>query len=222
LRASLKAKLPAAPFYFLPEPCPEFRGPDKAQARERLGLPGKARIFLFYGGPYKRKGLDLAVAAMLALPPSSRAFLFCVGVQPSDAAIARGLERLNRMQRAHSINHFVLDYEEELSFAACDAVLLPYRKHFGSSAVLARAAAAGKPVIASDEELIGRRVREHNLGPLFPSGSVAALRDCLAQITDLPDDQLAQWSPWAKKYARSCSPEAFRCALLEAFDRSHC
>ena len=36
------------------------------------------------------------------------------------------------------------------------------------------------------------------------------------------DDQLAQWSPWAKKYARSCSPEAFRCALLEAFDRSHC
>lgn len=138
LRADIKKKLPGAPFYFLPEPCPEFHGPDKSRAREFLSLPPRARIFLFYGGPYERKGLDLAVAAMLGLPPSSPAFLFCVGPQPSDPAIAQGLETLVRAQRAHSINRFILAPEEELCFAACDAVLLPYRKHFGSSAVLSR------------------------------------------------------------------------------------
>jgi glycosyltransferase involved in cell wall biosynthesis len=158
---------------------------------------------------------------MRQLPPASRAFLLCVGRQPADGAMARQLARLAGSQRACQINRFVSTAEEELSFAACDAVLLPYRGHFGSSGVLSLAAAAAKPVIASDEELIGRRVREHRLGLLFPSGNAATLRRCIGQMADLPEEQLAQWSQAAKKYARLCSREAFRCALLRSFGRSH-
>jgi glycosyltransferase involved in cell wall biosynthesis len=220
LHASLKASHPNAPAFFLPDPSPDFHGPAKAEARAEMRLPQNARVFLFYGGPYQRKGLDLAVAAMRNLPPESRAFLLCVGRQPADGALSRELARLAGSQRACQINRFVSRAEEELSFAACDAVLLPYRGHFGSSGVLSLAAAAGKPVIASDEELIGRRVREHRLGLLFPSGNAPELRQRIEQMANLPDEQLAQWSQAAKEYAPLCSREAFRCALLQSFARS--
>jgi glycosyltransferase involved in cell wall biosynthesis len=218
LHASLKASSPDAPVYFLPDPAPDFHGPAKVAARDKMQIPHDARVFLFYGGPYKRKGLDLAVAAMLQLSAESRAFLLCVGCQPPDHVLSRELTRLAEMKRVCQINRFVSTAEEEVSFAACDAVLLPYRKHIGSSGVLSRAAAAGKPVIASDDELIGRRVREHGLGLLFPSGNAAALQQCIEQMATLPEEQMAKWSQAAHKYSVLCSRQAFRRALLQSFN----
>jgi glycosyltransferase involved in cell wall biosynthesis len=84
--------------------------------------------------------------------------------------------------------------------------------------VLSRAAAAGKPVIASDDELIGRRVREHGLGLLFPSGNAAALQQCIEQMATLPEEQMAKWSQAAHKYSVLCSRQAFRRALLQSFN----
>lgn len=216
LHAALKSEFPAAPFYFLPDTCPPPRNVDKAQARRQLGLPQEGRIVLFYGGPYRRKGLDLAVAAMEQLPAAKRPFLLCLGQQPDDAALARRLERLAATGCARSINRYVSPEEEELGFAACEVALLPYRKHFGSSGVLTRAAAAGLMVIASDEELIGRRVREHKLGLLFPPGQKAGLRRCLEHATAMSGEELVQWSRSAKKYSAACTRSAFRQALLEA------
>ena len=217
LHASLKTTHPDAPVFFLPDPSPDFHLASKEEARAAMGVPQKARVFLFYGGPYKRKGLDLAVAAMEKVPRNSRAFLLCVGRQPASGAVSNGLAGLVGSGRACQINRFVSTAEEALSFAACDAVLLPYRGHFGSSGVLSQAVTAGKPVIASDEELIGRRAREHRLGLLFPSGDAAELGRCIEQMANLPEEQLAQWSQAAKKYSGLCSREAFRSALLQSF-----
>lgn len=216
LHAALQSKFPAAPFYFLPDTCPPPKNVDKAEARRRLGLPQAGRVVLFYGGPYRRKGLDLAVSAMEQLPSAKRPFLLCLGQQPGDAAVARGLELLAAAGCARSTNRYVSPEEEELGFAASDAALLPYRKHFGSSNVLTRAAATGLMVIASDEELIGRRVREHKLGLLFPPGQEAGLRRCLEQAAAMTGEELAQWSRSAKKYSASCTRSAFRQALLVA------
>jgi len=216
LHAALQSKFPAAPFYFLPDTCTPPRPVDKAEARRQLGLPPEGRIVLFYGGPYRRKGLDLAVAAMEQLPSGNRPFLLCLGQQPGDPAVARGLERLAAAGCARSINRYVSPEEEEFGFAACEAALLPYRQHFGSSGVLTRAAATGLMVIASDEELVGRRVREHKLGLLFPPGQQAGLRRCLEQAAAMSGEELAQWACSAKKYSASCTRSAFRQALLQA------
>jgi hypothetical protein len=43
-------------------------------------------------------------------------------------------------------------------------VLAPYQRFVGSSGVLLWAAGAGKPVITQDYGLIGRLVRDHELG----------------------------------------------------------
>jgi len=216
LTAELKARHPGEPFYFLPETYPAPKKVDRALARERLGVPPLACVFLFYGGAYWRKRLDLAVAAMEALPADSQAFLLCLGRQPDNATLARDLERLCAAGRARSLNRYVSLEEEELGFAACDFVLVPYEKHFGSSGVQNLAATHGLPVVVSDEELMGRRAREHGLGLLFQSGNVQALRACLEHAMRTGADERAKWSQAALKYATSLTRAAFREALLRA------
>ena len=152
---------------------------------------------------------------MLALPQSAPAFLLCAGQH--DPAVARGLSELIAQNRAKVINRYVSAEEEKQLFAASDVVLLPYHRHFGSSGVLARAVGANLPVIVSDEELLGRVVREHGLGPLFPSGSAPALGKAIEETARASPAQMSRWQAAARAWAPSCSREAFRDALLNAF-----
>ena len=95
-------------------------------------------------------------------------------------------------------------------------MLLPYLNHFGTSGVLSRAMSAAKPVIVSDEQLLGRLTREHQLGFVFPSGSVTALRDAIRQATQLTAGDTARFAAAARRYAETYSREAFCAALLRS------
>ncbi len=220
LCARLKSREPDAPAFFLPDYFPADFVADRAEARRRLDLPEDKRVFLFYGAGYRRKGLGLAVAAMLAMPASSHVLLLCAGRQASDAGIAAGLERLAGEGRARVIDRYVSNDEEKQLFAASDAVLLPYIRHFGSSGVLMRAIGAGLPVIASDEELVGRLVRDHGLGVLFRSGDTRALRGAIESVARASSAQMAQWQAAARAVAPTRTQRAFGEALSEAFQHA--
>jgi glycosyltransferase involved in cell wall biosynthesis len=217
LARDCRSEFPNAPISFLPDPCPEDFNGDVQDARRRLELPPDCRVFLFYGTGARRKGLHLAVAAFRELPPTEPAFLLCVGQQNPSGQTADGLKQLEAQGRARLINRYVSVAEEKLSFAACDMVLLPYVGHFGISAVLSQAMAANKPVIASDEQLLGRLVREHNAGLLFRSGDAAALRQTVQKALTASDDERSRWRVAARQYAERHSRAAFRAALLESF-----
>jgi glycosyltransferase involved in cell wall biosynthesis len=216
--AKLRVRHPQAPSFFLPDPYPDNFTMDRAEAMHKLGVPPARPVFLFYGGAYRRKGLHLAVKAMLNLPENSPAFLLCAGKQPKDSGIARDLEKLAAQGRALFLNRYVSNEEEKMVFAACDFVLLPYINHFGSSGVLARAAGAGKPVIASDEQLVGRLTHKYNLGPLFPSGNVPALQQAILQAVAASPPELDRWQAGAQAFAQQCSHAAFQTALIAAID----
>jgi glycosyltransferase involved in cell wall biosynthesis len=62
-----------------------------------------------------------------------------------------------------------------LYFALADCVLLPYRHHVGSSGVLTRAAAAGKPALVSDYGTLGALTRRYGLGLARDLGSAEAI-----------------------------------------------
>ena len=218
LTRELQVRFPGAPVYFLPDPCPPGYDGNRAVARQRLDLPENKCVMLFYGGGYRRKGLHLAVSALLELPAESPAFLLCAGRQNPTGETARGLDRLVRQNRARLVNRYVTVAEEKDLFAASDVVLLPYVNHFGTSGVLSRAMAAGKPVIASEEQLLGRLVREHGLGLRFPSGSVPALRDCIRRAVQLSPEAVRRFVTAAHAYAERYSRAAYRLALLNALD----
>jgi glycosyltransferase involved in cell wall biosynthesis len=217
LCAAAQARHPDAPLFFLPDPFPDGLACPRTEARRALRLPEDKTIFLFYGGPYRRKGLPLAVEAMLGLPADCGALLLCVGEQPQDEALSGKLASLSERSLAHCLGRRVSNEEEKAAFAACDFVLLPYLQHFGSSAVLARAAGAGRIPIASDEELIGRRVRDHGLGLLFASGDAGALRECLRRALQLSASERAAFTPALARYASTCTREKFREAVLRSF-----
>lgn len=204
-------------FSFLPTPGPQTYNIPYAEARKKLGLSGDKRVFLFYGGGYRRKGLHLAVEALAKLQGNSSAFLLCAGQQPNDAELAAGMKDLETRGRVMSLNRYVTTEEEALCFCACDVVLLPYIRHFGVSAVLSQAVMAGKMVIASDEELTGRRVRDYHLGLLFPSEDATALAGCLETATRMGEAERAVFVRAMDQYRPQCTREAFAQALKASF-----
>lgn len=211
-------KYPGAPIHLLADPYPENFQADRAAARKQFNLPGDKFVFLFYGGGYKRKGLHLAAGAMLKMPAPGRAFLLCAGLQPKNEQLARDLETLRSQGRAEVVNRYVSAEEEKQLFAACDMVLLPYIHHLDGSGVLSRAAGAGKPALASDEYLIGHVVRHYGMGLLFPSGNVPELQTAMIHAASASGEEMAKWRAGAQAYAKNCSRDAFRSALLAAVE----
>lgn len=216
LAAGLQKENPSAPIFFLPDPCPPGYDGDMMAARKQMELPAGCKVFLFYGTGAHRKGLHIAVNAMRQLPPESPAFLLCAGQQNPSGKTASGLAQLIRQNRARLFDRYVSLEEEKLCFAASDAVLLPYLNHFGTSGVLSRAMAAGKPVIVSDEQLLGRLTREHDLGLVFPSGHVGALHDRICAAMNFSTADAARFTGAAKRYAEIYSRAAFRATLLRS------
>ncbi len=217
LLAQFKQSEPEAPVFPLPDFFPENFTADRTAARRQFDLPDAQRVFLFYGAGYRRKGLALAVQAMLALDKDTPAFLLCAGRQPDDRDVAQGLARLVGAGRACVINRYVSNSEEKQLFAASDVVLLPYRRHFGISGVFMRAIGAGLPVIVSDEGLLGRMVRAHDLGVLFPSGDEGALRAAIEQMALASGEEMSRRQAAVQAAAPQWTRDSFRAALLAAF-----
>jgi glycosyltransferase involved in cell wall biosynthesis len=222
IREECRVHFPQSSVLTLPDPCPDNFWVEPGPARRQFRIPDKRKVFLFYGGAYRRKGLHLVVDAFLKLPADSMAFLLCAGQQPDDTSIRQGLSTLVNLGRAQVIDRYIFEDEEKSLFAASDVVLLPYIKHFGNSAVLSRAAGAGKMVIASDEQLVGRLVREHHLGLLFPTGNTEGLRQAIISALHATTEERARWRAGAAAYAGKSSRGEFRRVLLEAFGRPQC
>jgi glycosyltransferase involved in cell wall biosynthesis len=207
-----------APLFELSVSFPDNFVEDRDRARDALGLPRDKTIFLFYGSAYPRKGLPVAIDAMLALPQDSAAFLLCAGEKSKAPEVAGRLNALVEQGRARVIDKYVSADEERSLFAACDVVLLPYRRHLAASSVLAHAVGAERPVLASDEAFVGRLVRDLGLGPVAPPGDVTAWRDAISAMVNATPTELSRWQASARSIAPRWSRAAFRASLIKSFD----
>jgi glycosyltransferase involved in cell wall biosynthesis len=80
------------------------------------------------------------------------------------------------------------DMERDL-FSACDAVWLGYKGHYGMSGVLVQAYRFGKPVIATEDGLIGWFSRRCELGPILSDLSSASIGKAIAEtMTSWPHE----------------------------------
>jgi hypothetical protein len=80
--------------------------------------------------------------------------------------------------------------------------------------------AAGKPVIVSDEQLLGRLTCEQGLGLLFPSGDVTMLREKIQQAAVFSPEETRRFSTAARTYTLRYSRAAYRRALLASLNVS--
>jgi glycosyltransferase involved in cell wall biosynthesis len=165
-------------FHLLPEPVEEFPRISKESARRSLGIPQEGRYIGSAGVhtmPYK--GTQLLVEAF------SRAELL-----PTDRLLIAGplgdnlMHRLNTefAQLYHSgrivvVDKYLTEVDLMTSLAAMDLVCTPYSDHLGSSAIVIRAAQAGRPVLAPHAGWFAEIIPPFQLGDTGPILEITTL-----------------------------------------------
>ncbi len=205
----LKTRYPWQKFAFLPDPwLTEFTIPQEI-ARKELNIPSGRTVFLHYGVGGRRKGLHLVLEAIRKMlqQDRERVYLICAGKQ-EDPVIVKQLMDMELSGHARFLNRYIFEHEEQLCFCATDVVLVPYIRHYGSSGILSRAAAAKRPVIASDYHLIGKRVAHYGLGYLFKHLDTNDLATKMKLALETPSEGLSLFEKNLADYAKTCSEEA--------------
>jgi hypothetical protein len=201
----------------LPDPWDgAFGDVSRSQARRSLGIEESIALVGIVGRQDRRKGFPVAVDAAARLHEKDIQFgVLLLGSVPDEhiADLARLKEALDT--RLWHETRFVSDLDLPNYFAACDVIWMPYDETFTStSGVLARAAASGVPVIASDHGLIGHRVREHGLGWVFETTNSSELatraEECLRGkgANEGRPARSGYDSEHAKTWAAGCSARA--------------
>lgn len=158
---------------YVADPFPDERAENPVLARERLGLDPTQRYLLVYGAITERKGIYELVHALTRLEHAPT--LIVAGEQD---AVTRHFMRNHVRSLTPApliLDSFIANDVERDLFSACDAVWLGYKGHYGMSGVLVQAYRFGKPVIATEDGLIGWFSRRCELGPILSDLSSASI-----------------------------------------------
>jgi glycosyltransferase involved in cell wall biosynthesis len=176
----------------LPDPThpPMNATADEHQLAELV--PAGRMMFLLFGHLTERKGVITLLEALRLMPAHIAGQIAIVLAGKVEAGIRDRVAELYRQVLTekpalwvHLEDRRVSSGELQALITRSDVVLAPYQRFVGSSGVLLWAAGAGKPVITQDYGLIGRLVRDHELGisadVTDPKVLAAAIGDMLAR-----------------------------------------
>jgi glycosyltransferase involved in cell wall biosynthesis len=166
----------------LPDPVANDLSRPSELSRKELSLPVNGRLVGCIGLIDERKGADLLIEA------------FCLAkIKPSDYLVLAGrhsesilkLLALKQNTQIISIDHYLSEKDLSLYFSALDLVIAPYRNSSGPASLVLNAAAAGRPVLASNHGWLGIIVR------VFKLGSVCQVDDLAEFSTAIQDELLS-------------------------------
>lgn len=179
-RKRLEVLVPDRPVAVHPLPAAESAAPSRDDARRRLGISGP--LVLFLGLVRQYKGVDVLLEAAPRIARETGARVAIVGESFPDAAdiekrLAAAAARGEILRR----DAYVPEAEMDDWLAACDVLVLPYRKIAGS-AIAARALAARRPMAAARVGSLAETVVPGQTGELFESGDAAGLAAAVETI----------------------------------------
>lgn len=219
LLSKVKEKYTNTLFHFFPDPWEEKPSISQKDAQVALQIPAGKKVFLQYGLGTRRKGIHHVIEAFKTLPENTTAFLLCAGpMDPGEEELSQELKSLEKIGKARVLDYFIESQDEENRlFAASDIILLPYLNHYGSSNVLSRAAANKRPVLGSDYHLVGQRIKTHKLGLTHTHDDLSSLIENIKKLSQESGESLQQFEDSLEKHAQTCSPQALKKAILEAY-----
>jgi glycosyltransferase involved in cell wall biosynthesis len=179
-RKRVEALVPGRPVAVHPLPAAEWAAPPRDDARRRLGIAGP--LVLFLGLVRQYKGVDVLLEAAPRISRATGARVAVVGESFPDASdlekrLAEAATRGEILRR----DAYVPEAEMDDWLAACDVLVLPYRKISGS-AIAARALAARRPMAAARVGSLAETVVPGQTGELFESGDAAGLAAAVGTI----------------------------------------
>jgi glycosyltransferase involved in cell wall biosynthesis len=179
--------------------------------------PGRL-IALTYGSLAERKGIFSIIDALPHLPEALQrrlALVFAGRVhEPDRPDFLKAIAHAKRTTHVQIVldDRFLPEPELATWIDAATMLLVAYRRHIGSSNVLIRAAAAGKPVVGTDYGLVGEQIRRHRLGLAVDSNDPATLAAALADMMDAPDRHIEPAE--AVRFAAANTATAFAETIL--------
>lgn len=174
----------------LPDPVtPQMIDPLKSSPLlSRLKIDPNRQIFLLFGRLDPRKGTYQLIEAIRQLPRelNQKLCVLLVGQIPASeqAKLKTQLSNLSAQTPVQLViqDEFVPESEMQLYFQIADVVLAPYQRHVGMSGILLQAAAAQKPVIASNYGLMGELVQRYRLGLAIDSEQPDVIAQAMSQL----------------------------------------
>jgi glycosyltransferase involved in cell wall biosynthesis len=179
---------------YLPDPVQIYDQPLEAtdKLKVSLGIEPHRKVFLLFGALDGRKGIHQLLNAIALLSPEDCQQLCLLLVGPIDpqekSQLDSQIEALRRSRPVQIVgsHQFVIDRDIQPYFHLSDVVLAPYQRHVGMSAILVRAAAAQKPVLASSYGLMGEITRRYQLGVAVDSTAPHAIADGIGSLLQNP------------------------------------
>ncbi len=172
-RERLARLAPQRPTLVVPHPIGPMETASREEARRRLGIAGP--LVLFLGLVRRYKGVDVLLDAAPEIVRTAGASIAVVGeVFPDAADLARRARSSPVREALFWKDAYVSEEEMADWLAACDCVVLPYRKISGSG-IAARAIAAGRPMAAAAVGSLKDIVVPGVTGEIFASGDAGAL-----------------------------------------------
>jgi glycosyltransferase involved in cell wall biosynthesis len=181
----------------LPDPVKEYdQRRDPAVIRRELGADSSRVMLLLFGELSRRKGTFqlLKSLSLLSAQDARRLAVVIAGPIPkADKAIVDSLTM--RLKAASAVqlivvDRFVSDGGIQDLFRASDLVIAPYQEHIGMSAILVRAAVAGRPIIGPSYGLLGELIRSERLGVTVDASSPEAIARAIGLCLSQPAGRL--------------------------------
>lgn len=192
---AIKALSPGASVVALPDPVDStaLRSEDDlAEVRATYGVESGRTLALLFGALDERKGVFAVLEALCLLPEKSArrlAVLFAGAARPEVRdRLHKAVASTDSTAQVLLHDAFVPDDEIQDLVRASDLVLVPYQRHVGSSGVLIRAAAAGRPVLGQAYGLVGQQIAAHRLGRAVDSTRPEAIAAALEGFLASPDE----------------------------------
>ena len=170
-----------------------FAGLDRHAARAALGIPLGATVVVSIGRLVPVKRLDRLITAFAAVRHGIDARLYLVGDGSEREALDRQIDALGLASRVTLAGWRT---DTPLWYAAADVVALT-SDHEGTPLALIEAAAAARPVVATDAGGVADVVDDGVTGYVVPREDFAALVDRLERLVRDPNvrDRMAHGAP---------------------------
>ena len=158
-------------FYYLPDPIPVIEEETNFDIRKKYEIEKGKKILLHFGSLRDSKGTVELIEALNLLSDeiASKCCLVMAGTPLNtqmENKINDAVKNVKKVQIVY-VNKFISNSKMKSFFKQCNLVVMPYKNALASSGVIGHAIIAGKPVISTQQGLIGEIIKTYWKGELI-------------------------------------------------------
>ncbi|MEM4385669.1 MAG: glycosyltransferase family 4 protein [Candidatus Anstonellales archaeon] len=143
---------------------------------KRESIKNEVYTFLYFGGTWKYKGLDILLESLRYVKSRCRVIVAGRETEITNKFILRKLKHIPNNIEVDLRLRFISDEEKLALYNTSDCVILPYRSSFtGMSIVLLESLLMNKPVICSSLDVFKKYINIYSCGKIFKAESVMDL-----------------------------------------------